>query len=63
MKRATLMVMFVAFLTKILGFLAVGLGVLVYAVLIYFLKVPEVQRTLKTIRSRVEWNADDRGEQ
>ena len=34
--------------------LAIGVGVLVYAVLIYLMKVPEVERTLKTLERKVQ---------
>lgn len=33
---------------------AIGIGALVYAVIIYFMKIPEVERTLKVIKVKVE---------
>ncbi len=40
--------------------LAIGVGMLVYAVLIYFMKIPEVERTLETVKKRLRQAAENR---
>ena len=39
--------------------LAIGVGALAYAVLIYFLKVPEVERTLEVVKNRLKGKVTD----
>lgn len=39
--------------------LAISVGALAYAVLIYFLKVPEVERTLEVVKNRLKGKVTD----
>jgi len=38
--------------------IAIGIGVLVYAILIYFMKIPEVERTLALVKRKLRSKAE-----
>ena len=38
--------------------IAIGIGVLVYGILIYFMKIPEVERTLALVKRKLRSKAE-----
>ena len=43
--------------------LAIGLGALAYAILIYFMRIPEVDRSIEVIKKKVKVRVGERREE